>query len=88
MVDSIDSVRTKRELQRIYRSHNRDKLDEIEQLLEKYIGREDDLMKAIYAKYRPSRSFVLKRQPKTRKGTEQEQIWNLQEQIAFIYNLS
>jgi hypothetical protein len=84
MVDSIDCVKAKKELQRIYKTHNRDKLKDIDQLLEKYKGREDDLVKAVCALYRPSRYFVLKRQPKKRNGGEQEQYWNYQEQFASI----
>eukprot|EP00808_Paulinella_micropora_P026119 g53882.t1 len=50
-----------REMVRIYREVNPTKVKEIPSLLQKYAEREEQLLRALYVKYKPSRSFVLKR---------------------------
>ena len=82
-IDSIYKKHMKRKIQTIYKKHNPEKLADLGALMSKYVGKEDQLLKAIEQKYKkeknPKRTskypwwiFVLKNDEKKNKFNNEE----------------
>ena len=94
----MDKSEIKKKIVRIYKKNNPSKLSEVDGLLLKYAGKEDDLLKAIKEKYQAGKEswddnnfrwkFILKHLPDQRdddrKDKRQKAIWYVEESIQEI----
>jgi hypothetical protein len=88
--EKVDKVR--RELVCIYREHRPGKTAEIDSLLEKYVGKEADLLAAVKKKYSVTAvsahknwSYVLKNYPNEgNKKSLQQQTWSVEQNLGSV----